>query len=374
MNILPQPVLGILTLYLNDRKQLEERKIYERMTLEGHKIGLKVIVFTPSDVSADKNKIQAMMFDPIQGKWSRSWRPFPDMIFDRCRIQKSKRFEQLRIFRRRYGHLHFLNKPLRDKWTIYQVLSRRPEFKNYLPDTDYFNSLSDIYAMLKKNNCIYIKPIQGTGGRGILCIEKLGSQMYRIQGRNRQRKIVPPQKLHLSRMGPYLLNWKKGTRFLVQEGIDIRLPNGRVHDYRMLVQKNGSGVWSVTGCAGRIGPARSVTSNLHGGGSAAEMNTLLKTWIHSEQKVAEVRHEAERVSLGIASYLDGLYGPLCELALDLAIDRSGHIYVLEVNPKPAREVFARSGDKEAYRNAILKPLEYALWSYKQKAKKTDPLD
>lgn len=42
-----QPVLGILTLYLNDRKVLEERHIYERMITEGRKLGLDVYVFTP---------------------------------------------------------------------------------------------------------------------------------------------------------------------------------------------------------------------------------------------------------------------------------------------------------------------------------------
>ncbi|WP_138496273.1 YheC/YheD family protein [Paenibacillus pinistramenti] len=369
---MPQPVLGILTLYLNDKKQLEERNIYERMIREGNRIGLTVFVFTPADVNDQKQMIDAMIYDPVHRKWTRASRPFPDMIFDRCRIQHSKRFEQLRAFRKKYGHLHFLNKPLRDKWTIYQVLSRKPEFKNYLPETEDFNSLSDVNAMLKKNKRVYVKPVQGTGGRGILCVEKLGSKMYRIQGRNQNRTIIPSQKLHLSRLGPYLLNWKQGTRFLVQEGINITLPDGRVHDYRMLVQKNSSGVWSVTGCAGRIGPARSITSNLHGGGSAAEMTTLLKKWIQSEAKVSEVRREAEKLSLGIAAFLESFYGPLCELALDLAIDRSGHIYVLEVNPKPAREVFKRSGDKEAYRSAIIKPLEYALWYYRHKIQKPDP--
>ncbi|MDU5948384.1 MAG: YheC/YheD family protein, partial [Paenibacillus macerans] len=61
------------------------------------------------------------------------------------------------------------------------------------------------------------------------------------------------------------------------------------------------------------------------------------------------------------------FGPLCELALDLAINKQGHIYVLEVNPKPAREVFMKSGDPDAYRKAIVRPLEYAMWVYKQKA-------
>lgn len=363
---MPQPVLGILTLYMNNKRQLEERKIYERMAAVGQKLGLDVFVFTPADVNTAKEMINAMIYDPETRKWSRKWRGFPDMIFDRCRIQRNKRFQQLVAFRRRYSHLTFLNRPLRDKWTIYRVLSHRSEFRPYLPETSFFTNLSDVNQMLKHNSLVYVKPVQGTGGRGILCIEKVGDNLYRIQGRNRNRKIVPPQKLHLSRMGPYLLNWKKGTRYLVQEGIRITLPNGRVHDYRMLVQKNGRGVWSVTGCAGRVGPARSVTSNLHGGGSAAPMFTLLKKWVESEEKAGSIRREAEEISLQIAAYLEAQYGPLCELALDLAIDRHGKIYVLEVNPKPAREVFARSGDMEAYHAAISKPLEYAAWLYRQK--------
>ncbi|MFD2876560.1 YheC/YheD family protein [Paenibacillus rhizoplanae] len=42
------------------------------------------------------------------------------------------------------------------------------------------------------------------------------------------------------------------------------------------------------------------------------------------------------------------------------------IYVLEVNPKPAREVFARSGDNSTYHKALVRPLEYAMWVYKNK--------
>lgn len=41
-----EPVLGILTLYMNDAKQLEEKPVYKRMIIEGRRIGLDVFVFT----------------------------------------------------------------------------------------------------------------------------------------------------------------------------------------------------------------------------------------------------------------------------------------------------------------------------------------
>ncbi|ETT55423.1 hypothetical protein C162_03167 [Paenibacillus sp. FSL R7-269] len=43
---MPEPVLGILTLYLNDAKQLEEKSVYRRMIIEGSRMGLDVFVLT----------------------------------------------------------------------------------------------------------------------------------------------------------------------------------------------------------------------------------------------------------------------------------------------------------------------------------------
>ncbi len=361
-----QPVLGILTLYLNDKKQLEERHIYQRMIIEGQHLGLDVFVFTPMDVDEKRGLIHALIYDPKQKRWSRKWRSFPHLIFDRCRIQRSKRFEQLLRFRARYGNLTFLNRPLRNKWTIYQTLSRKPAFRSHQPETVLFHNEGDVFRLLKSYSSVYVKPINGTGGRGILRVERLGGDMFLIQGRKQNRQIIPAQRLHRSRLGSFLLSWKRSGSFLAQQGIQIKLPNGRVADYRMLVQKNGQGKWEVTGCAGRIGPARSVTSNLHGGGKAVSMNALLGQITASEEKRNEIRRSAEKLSLDIAAYLEATYGALCELALDLAIDKGGRIYVLEVNPKPAREVFIQTGDIESYRRAVIKPLEYALWVHKQK--------
>ncbi|GAB6988463.1 YheC/YheD family endospore coat-associated protein [Paenibacillus pini] len=360
------PVLGILTLYLNDRKHLEEKPVYQKMISEGKKIGLDVFVFTPADVDHNKKKIYALEYDPTESIWTRKWRSFPNMIYDRCRIQKSSRFKQLLQFRSRYRHLLFLNRPLRNKWTIHEVMSHKSEFRPFLPETRFYSSLSDVYAMLKNHTVIYVKPINGTGGRGILRIEKLKApSQYVIQGRNQKREIITPRKLHASRLGSVLNSWKLNDSYIVQEGISIELPDGRVHDYRMLVQKNKEGIWQFTGMAGRIGAPRSVTSNLHGGGKAVPADTLLEKWITDPTKRKQVSLKAEKFGLETAAYLEKTYGALCELALDLAINKYGDIYLLEVNPKPAREVFSQSGEAETYRDAIVRPMEYALWLYQQ---------
>lgn len=365
---MPRPVLGILALYMNEAKQLEEKSVYRRMIIEGRALGLDVYVFTPMEVSKDGSRVQALIYDEKAGVWKRQWRSLPDIIYDRCRIQKSYRFQQLLQFRSRFGHLLFLNRPLRNKWTVYQTFSQKKRFRPHLPDTVLYQGPADLDRMLKHGPVIYVKPANGTGGRGILRIERVAGRrgVYDIQGRRKDRHIITPRKVNRAKLDQTVRQWCKDGRYLVQQGIPLRLPEGRFHDYRMLVQKNGEGVWEVTGMAGRIGAARSVTSNLHGGGRAVRAERLLKSWLGGSEPASRTMRAAERLGIDAASYLESSYDALCELALDLAIDREGRIFILEVNPKPMREVFARSGDQATYRKALTRPLEYALWLYKNK--------
>lgn len=366
-----QPVLGILTLYLNDSGTLEERSYYQRMTVEGRKLGLQIFVFTPQDVNAAKNRIHALFYHPETGRWVRRWTDFPHLIFDRCRIQHSHRFEQLLKFRSRYSHLTFLNRPLRNKWQIHTLLSKDNRFSTYLPKTKYISSVDDIRDMLRSYPLLYLKPINGTGGRGILRIERLPGGQLIVQGRDQNRRIVTPQRMSSDKLGSYLSKWNlKEVRYIVQQGIQLKLSNGCVHDYRLLVQKNGEGKWAMTGCAGRVGAPGSITANLHGGGRAVKMDQLLELWIRDPEKREAFKREVEEFGVGLAAYLEFICGALCELAIDLAIDKNGRIWLIEVNPKPAREVFIRAGETETYRQAIVRPLEYAVWRYKQKQRKT----
>ncbi|WEK55310.1 MAG: YheC/YheD family protein [Candidatus Cohnella colombiensis] len=366
MSVAQVPVLGILTLYLNENKALEERPVYEKMVAYGKQIGLHVFVFTPQDVDMGNSRIHALIYKPELRSWNRSWVRFPNVIYDRCRIQRSGRFQQLLAFRKRYSHLSFLNRPLRNKWTIYQTLTKVSSFRNHLPLTRLYQSVDDVNMLLRNFSTVYVKPINGTGGRGILRIDRMNADRFLLQGRNQSRGIVQPRQITRSQLAQALRSWNtRGDRFIAQQGLNIKLPNGRVHDYRMLVQKNGLGVWEVTGCAGRIGPIRSITSNLHGGGQAVSMNKLLKQWIGSDLAIANIRTTAETFSINVAKHLETTYGALCELALDLAIDRSGKIWLIEVNPKPAREVFRQAGERDVYQQAISRPIDYALWMAQQ---------
>jgi hypothetical protein len=352
--------LGVMALYLHGKK-IEERTYFRRLLREAAKMNIDAYVFTPEDVEGRTRRILAHVYDFGHSVWRRRRVAFPDAVFDRCRYQRTPRFQKLRQFRAKYPELLYLNRPLANKWVIHQLLSKDATIRSHLPDTEEYKGTVPLERFLKKHNVIFVKPVNGTGGRGVIRIEKAGQGMYLIRGRDKRRAIVKPRRLTLSGIGRWLEHIRLTDRCIMQQGIDLTMQSGRVHDYRLLMQKNDKGEWEATGCAGRVGAARSVTSNLHGGGRAVPMRQLLQTTFGQTKKAEVIEAEIASLGIRVVQRLDSHYKEMCELALDVAVDRQGKSWLLETNPKPARDVFRRIGDHEMYHKAIIRPLQYAKW-------------
>jgi glutathione synthase/RimK-type ligase-like ATP-grasp enzyme len=272
----------------------------------------------------------------------------------------------LSAFRKSHSKLRYIAKPLANKWSMHQVLMKHVEIAGHLPDTKRYAGPAALSKLLSRHRFVYLKPKNGTGGRGIIRVERLAGDAFALQGRNASRDILPARTVGADALGSSMRSWGANDRYIMQQGIPPLLTDGRVCDFRLLIQKNGSGAWEVTGCAGRIGPSSSITSNLHGGGQAISMNALLRKRFDSKT-IQSVQSSMNELSLVVAQHLESHYGRLCELGIDLAVDPDGRVWLLEVNPKPSREVFRRIGEMKTYRKAIVRPLEYAKWLLERKS-------
>ncbi|NOU92307.1 YheC/YheD family protein [Paenibacillus sp. LMG 31456] len=357
--------LGVLAMYLPGKK-LEELSFFRKLSVHGQKLGIEVLVFTPDDLDGSMNKINALFFHTPTLKWYRKRVPIPGLIYDRCRYQGVDNFHKISKFRTRYSKLRYLSKPLANKWTMHQILLENAEIAAHLPETVRYSGDKDLLKFLKQHQRVFLKPRNGTGGRGIVRLQSMGDSLFILQGRDPQRRIINAQKVNATQISSRLSGWRLEGRYIVQQGIPLTLKDGRVHDFRMLVQKNGKGQWQITGCAGRVGPKNSVTSNLHGGGTATPMELLLKRRFADMAKINAIKNEAYELGMNVAHFTEEKFGIQCEIGIDLAVDSNGKVWLLEVNPKPSREVFYRIGERETYRNAIVRPLEYALWLLKKK--------
>ena len=354
--------IGILTLYLKDNKIIEELKIYQEMSRIAYKMGLELVVFTPEDVNTQHTQVYAYIFDTQAKIWRRKWINIPIYVFDRCRLQQSPRMQLLKEFKLKHPEIKFFNHPLGNKWSLHKKMQADSLLSTFLPDTIMYEGTSSILRMLKKYPLIYVKPINGTGGRGIVRIKRQTHGKVSISGRDLNRKIIHEHIVDINQLGKSLAKWRLNQiKYIVQQGIMLVLPNGRVHDYRVLVQKNSLGEWQISGAAGRVGALHSVTANLHGGGSAMPMDDLLQKFIDKRINIEEIKNDLSSLCVHLCSYLEESAGSLYELAIDIAIDKNGKIWIIEINPKPAREVFKQIGDHQTYMTAMQRPLEYALY-------------
>lgn len=67
------------------------------------------------------------------------------------------------------------------------------------------------------------------------------------------------------------------------------------------------------------------------------------------------------LSLTITRALEERYGRLGELGIDYGIDRSGNIWLLEVNSRPGRASFFQTRQPKCAFRSVNRPLEYARY-------------
>ncbi|KAF4325395.1 hypothetical protein G195_000922 [Phytophthora kernoviae 00238/432] len=117
----------------------------------------------------------------------------------------------------------------------------------------------------------------------------------------------------------------------------IPVPSGRPVDFRALVQKNRTGKWSVTSIVARIAGGSHYVSNLARGGSLSTVKeAVAKTQLSGSAKAsayAGLHTAALDIAKGIEGAIPAHFG---ELGIDLALDTSGKVWLLEVNSKPSK--------------------------------------
>lgn len=349
-----KPIIGILT--WREGKQFLEPQYFRRLIQAGKDLGAIVYLFSPADVYEQRSQVKGFI-PSVSGTWLERLFPLPDVVIDRYRYSPKQSFRDYVQFRKQ-SSLLFTNNRLANKWRVHQVLWEDEQLKRWLPETWNYQP-AKFREMLAKHKYVFVKPSNGTGGRGILRIKRT-TKGYELLGRTKERGKVQQYLNTPQALMTRVRNWAKNELFVVQQGLLLDLIPGRTVDIRLLIQKNGEGQWSVTGLGVRIGGNKSATSNLHGGGKAVPVSDFLTPRFGSQQSFAIIR-ECHELAHQTASTLENHFGRLVELGLDIGIDIHGQVWLIEVNPKPGREIFRHLGQKTRYEQAIKRPIEYALY-------------
>ena len=347
---------------------MPEDRFCRELAAEAAELGLAVIVFGPDGVNGREGRVTGYALD--NGAWARAEDDMPSVVYDRrfaggmkARIAAGRALSALRT-----QGVIALGGSLPGKLEVYRALQRSPAIRRLLPPTCRFRGGGQLESLIAAHpGGLFLKPSSGMQGRGTLAISPQTSpDEWIVTGRSMRNGPYRRRLRGLSAIEAAAARLAEGRVYLVQPLLELNLPGGAPFDIRALVQKDGSGRWTYTGAAARIGKPGTATANLHGGGSACRIAPFLAAH-YAEEDAERLLRDIRSASLLVAEMLESSFGRFAELGIDFGIEPSGRLWLIEANARPGRAVFAVSRDERARRQSVRRPLQYARYLMKDMA-------
>jgi len=213
--------------------------------------------------------------------------------------------------------------------------------KRVIPATIRFN-VSELKKMLEQHGMVYVKPDVGSHGKGVMRVEHSRGQ-YSFQLGKRLRTYRS-----YDLMVSELRKQFKGKRYLVQKGIHLLKHRGRRFDIRVMAQFNPSKQWETTGMIGRVAAPRKIVTNYHGGGALTPVSSLLGKRLSSDGYKKKIR-SFEKMGVIAGRTMRKHFPGVCEVGLDIGMDRTLTPWIIEVNTAPDPYIFRKLRNPAIFR-------------------------
>ncbi|MEC0228123.1 YheC/YheD family endospore coat-associated protein [Paenibacillus alba] len=337
-----KPTLGILT--VKDSNRVFRGNLHNFLDLiqTGERLGVDVYVVTTKDFNLSGSEIYGYRYHTQTKKWSRELVPAPQVVYNRIPYRKMEMkpdVQQAIQACNRSSSVQLFNPSFFNKWTLFSWLNSSKVSKTYMPDTLQLSEAKDLSQLLRKHAVLYLKPVKGKAGRGIMRIERVTTKneqgQYRLS-RQEDKKMI--YSYHES-TDDLWQEWNKhrGTHdYIVQQGIALTRYKQRAYDLRALIQKTGKGVWSVSGIGARVAGKASITTHVPRGGSIDEPLKLL-TSAFGAKEAKNILLRVRKAAVTLAKQIEKSSGnQLGEMSMDIGVDTAGHIWFFEANSKPMK--------------------------------------
>jgi hypothetical protein len=334
------PLIGVMISRdypsLRDRPFGSITAFCQELTTACRQQGAYVYFFTPQGIGSSPETIEGWVYS---GGWRQVQVPAPDVLNNRLTRRKLESQanvqELMRQVKTRFGG-HVFNEKFLDKTEVFAALGGDAGLRRYLPESHTVSGLAMLRSMLRKYPVLFLKPARGSLGNGIIRLARTGTQRWTAafttaSGIRTATYPGPNGLLHA------LAGKIKSVRYLVQQGLNLISVAGRPVDFRVLTQKNRNGQWVVTSTVARIASGQHYVSNVARGGTLAPArNAIARSNLPHACKgpaIVSLRKAALDIARGIESRIPYHFG---ELGIDLGMDTTGRVWLLEVNSKPSK--------------------------------------
>jgi len=366
-----KPVVGVLiTAGHRSKYKLptgKDARIKKEMIESARSYGMLMYFFYPRDLDWRKNRIKGYTLkldtSTNDAEWTIDHFPMPDIVYNRLSFRRNEARKHIHSLLDRLEnnpHIYLFNRRFLNKWEVHQCLAQNSQGSALVPETRLL-TLSNLQIMADKYPELFIKPANKSIGKGIIKVERKEQSsryLYKTAASTEKWNISPSIK-HLHHRLVEMID--PDDLYMIQRGIDLATYKGRVFDLRVEVQKNGQGRWVFTGVGVRIAALGKYVTHVPNGGSRAEYDEVIhKVFGRSKIQTDYLTRQLKNICSVVPEVLEnGLKMNLGILSVDIGIDRSGLMQVIEVNSKPS------SFDENDIRQQHLKNLnEYFIYIFK----------
>jgi hypothetical protein len=326
----------------------------ETLTRIGAEEGVEVIAVARRDVDRRCCRLRSYRYLGPETGWRQEESDLPDVVWNRC--LRHDRHRILPWFSRQgvalfYGR--FLN-----KWQAYQRLRADPLLAPHLPETHLLTEGEQLLDLLERYPTAYIKPIDGSLGKGIVRVEPAPRRRLKLRYVSPKTGLLRELIATIDDVDDWLDEDDREGQYIAQQGLALDLSAARPVDLRLLVQKDGEGQWNLTGLGVRRAAEGRFTANLHTGGEGLSLEDLAR---EAGLSATEIEAEVGQIGLHLAEKMETACGPLGELGVDFGLDREGRLWLIEQNARPGRALFSKIGRPEVEDIAFRRPLQYARY-------------
>lgn len=337
-----KPVFAILTIDDDIQVFRGNRLNFADLLATGEQLGYVAYVLTVKHLKLNRPRLVGYTYQQKGGSWVKSYFPRPDIIYNRIPQREDERLPRVRkklMSIAKQPDILLFNRRFFNKWSLFQWLNESHATRPFIPETRKLTALSVLSSLLKRHSLLYLKPIRGKAGVGIMSIrvqpEKHMPYKLQIQEEKRSRtyRCSTIQRLweRVSKQSRTI-----GEPYIAQQGISLATVNDRPFDLRALVQKNGAGKWELTGIGARVAGSKSITTHVPRGGYIEDPETLLVT-VFGQESARKVLANVKASVLLLARQIEkSSKSRLGEMSMDLGVDTGGEIWFFEANSKPMK--------------------------------------
>lgn len=334
-----KPVVAILTMSDSFGYFRGNQANFEDIVRTGKEMGFPVYVVTAKDLKLSEDRIKGYTLNDEQ-TWEQQYFPLPQVIYNRI----PQREDELRPAVRRKikeclrnPSISLYNPHFFNKWHLFEWLRSSKATEHLVPKTKRFTGAATLQKMLERYPSLYLKPESGKAGKGIMVLKYQKDKLlpYRLKVQN-QRSSTTYKAASIHRLWARIKSETGGTRYIIQQGIELASVNNRHFDLRVLLQKTRKGQWGITGVGARMAGSKSITTHVPRGGSVEDPDKLLSD-VFGADLSAGIINRVKTTAIIIARQIEKASGyDHGEMSMDLGIDEGGSIWFFEANAKPMK--------------------------------------